>query len=153
MNLDDPVVAYVAETNHEAQMVQHFLENEGIAAFASEDNSLVGHWTFGSLPEVYRPEVWISRADVSRVAELLTEFERRKNERKAERHAGSVATVESHCENCERDPKFPVELFGTVQNCPYCGGFLDVGETDWSGDNEWDVDPEDSEDAYDNGED
>ena len=145
MNLDDPVVAYVAETNPEALTVAHFLDSEGIAAFASEDNSLVGNWTLGRLPEIHRPEVWISRADVDRAAELLTRFEQSKNERLAERHAGSNGMIEAMCENCERGSMFPVALIGSTQDCPHCGGFLDVGETDWPGDNEWDIEIDEDE--------
>jgi putative acetyltransferase len=131
VSLTDPIAAYNAESNVEAALVQRFLESEGIEAYAAEDHSLVGHWMFGNLPEIHKPQVWINRHDAERVAELLVEYERRKLDRDAERKAGEPRTIAVDCEECGETSTFAGSLNGTTQDCPYCGGFVDVGEFDW----------------------
>lgn len=135
MPLKDPIAAYNAASNTEAAVVQRFLESLGVEAFAVEDNSLVGHWMFGNLPEIHKPQVWINRSDAERAAELLTEFERGKTERDAERKAEEPKTITAQCEDCGKSTQFPGSLNGTVQDCPHCGSFVDVGEIDWPDNN------------------
>ena len=131
MNLKDPIAAYNAESNMEAILLQRFLESEGIQAFATEDNSLVGHWIFGNLPEIHKPQVWISRKDSEKVAQLLTEYERRKLARDSDRQANEPQTVIVNCEDCGKESRFAVSLIGTIQDCSHCGSYVDVGEVDW----------------------
>lgn len=131
MSLKDPIAAYNAESNMEAILVQRFLESEGVEAFATEDNSLVGHWMFGNLPEIHKPQVWINRSDTERVAQLLTEYEHRKIERDAERKAHEPKTIVVDCEDCGEASTFAGSLNGTVQDCPRCGSYVDVGDMEW----------------------
>lgn len=131
MNLEDPVAAYNAESNMDAILVQRFLDSEGVQAFVVEDNSLVGYWMFGKLPEIHKPQVWINRADTERVSRLLAEYERRKAERDAQRKVSEPQTIEVICEECGKVATFAGSLLGTVQDCPHCGAYLDVGEVDW----------------------
>jgi hypothetical protein len=134
MALEDPLAAYNAENNMEALFVQRFLESEGIEAFVTEDHSLVGYWLFGTLPEIHKPQVWINRRDAERVAQLLTEYERRKLERGAEQKADGATAIEVRCEECGKTSTFAGSLAGTVQDCPYCGSYVDVGEFEWPDD-------------------
>lgn len=127
----DPLAAYNAESNMEALLVQRFLESEGFEAFVTEDLSLVGYWMLGTLPEIHKPQVWINRCDAERVAQLLTEYERRKIERDAERRADDAMAIEVHCEDCGKTSTFAGSLAGTVQDCPHCGSYVDVGEFEW----------------------
>ena len=66
MELRDPVAVYNAATNVEAQLIKVLLTEVGIEAFASEDSSLVGYWMFGILPEIHKPQVWVSAKDRER---------------------------------------------------------------------------------------
>ncbi|HUT09167.1 MAG TPA: DUF2007 domain-containing protein [Thermoguttaceae bacterium] len=131
MKLTDPVVVYNAESNMDALMVQRYLEAEGVQAFAIEDNSLVGHWMFGNLPEIHKPQVWANRCDAERAGRLLAEYERRKIERDAKRKSSEPKTIEVRCEDCDRTSAFAGSLKGTVQECPHCGSYIDVGEFEW----------------------
>jgi hypothetical protein len=131
MPLTDPIAAYNAQSNTEAHLVQQFLESEGIESSVTEDNSLVGQWMFGLLPEIHKPQVWVNRADADRVAELLTKFEQRHRERNANTAAAETAAIEVRCEGCGRTSTFAGNLQGSVQDCPHCGAFVDVGEVDW----------------------
>ncbi|MFZ5829421.1 MAG: putative signal transducing protein [Planctomycetota bacterium] len=134
MALEDPVAAYNAENNMEALLVQRYLESEGLETHVTEDNSPVGCWMFGTLPEIHKPQVWISRRDVDRAAALLTEYERRKAAHDAERAARATSKIEVHCEECGKTSEFAGSLEGSVQNCPHCNAYVDVGEFDWPDD-------------------
>lgn len=131
MPLSDPIAAYNAQSNTDAHLVQQFLEGQGIESSVTEDNSLVGQWTFGLLPEIHKPQVWVSRADAERVAELLTLFEERRRERNAVDPPPGTAAIEVRCEDCGRTTTFAGNLQGSVQDCPHCGAFVDVGDVDW----------------------
>ena len=136
MTLEDPVTAYNAETNMDALLAQQYLESNGIAAFATEDNSLVGYWMFGTLPEIHKPQVWVDRQDAEEAGRLLAEFERQKRDRNADRKANESKTIEVLCEECKKPSSFAGSLEGTVQDCPHCGAYVDVGEFDWPLDDE-----------------
>lgn len=131
MAIQDPVAAYAAASNMEAMLVQQFLESHGVEAHAAEDHSVVGHSIWGSMPGIHKPQVWINRDDAERVAPLLAEFERRKAERDIERAEVEGETILVDCEACEQSSVFAKSLEGSIQDCPHCGAFVDVGESDW----------------------
>lgn len=135
MKLEDPIAAYNAENNIEATLIQHLLASQGVPAHVTEDVSMVGHWMFGNLPEIYKPQVWISRVDSERAAKLLHEYEQQKRNRNASReaHEGDEDEVEIliECEECGESTSFDMSLYGTVQDCSHCGAYVDVGEVDW----------------------
>lgn len=131
MPLSDPIAAYNAQSNTDAHLVQQFLESQGIESSVAEDNSLVGQWTFGLLPEIHKPQVWVSREDAERVGELLTLFEERRRLRNVVDPPAGTAPIEVRCEACGRTTTFAGNLQGSVQDCPHCGAFVDVGEVDW----------------------
>jgi len=136
MELKDPIVAYNAENNMDALMAQRFLESEGIQAFAAEDTSLVGHWMFGNLPEIHKPQVWVNRSDAARAGQLLAQYERRRIERDAKRVADEPKTIEAHCEDCGKPSTHAGSLKGTVQECSHCGSYIDVGQFEWPHDDD-----------------
>lgn len=131
MTLEDPITAYNAESNMDALWAQQYLENEGIEAHVIEDHSMVGHWMFGNLPEIHKPQVWVSRQDAEEAGRLLAIYEQRKIDRDAGQAAKEVEPLEVVCEECERSSTFAGSLNGTVQDCPHCGAYVDVGEFDW----------------------
>ena len=136
MALDDPISAYIAESNMEAMLVQQFLESEGVEAHVVEDLSLAGYWMLGFLPQIVKPQVWIGRRDEVRASKLLEEYERLKAERDAERKANEPQTIEVHCEECGKTSAFAGSLNGTTQTCPHCRGYVDVGHFEWPLDDE-----------------
>lgn len=139
MHLEDPVVAYTAESNTEAFLVQQFLQEAGIPASCTEDNSLAGYWFGGSLPEIHKPQVWISRRDTEAVARRLTEYEDRKRARLPQHAAEFPEKIETICFDCGQTTIFPGSLTGSVQECSHCLSWLDVGEDDEPFGDEWET--------------
>ena len=131
MALTDPIIAYNAENNMEAIMIQQYLESQGIEAFASTGDGPHGPSWFGKPLRANDAQVWISRADQEPVALLLAEFEERKLKRNTAPRKGEPKTIHASCENCGRARWYPESLNGTIQVCPYCGSHMDIGEMDW----------------------
>ena len=80
MKLEDPVVAYIAESNHEAELLKAFLTDHGIACAVIADDSLVGFSVWGRTV-LHRPKIWVGKQDVERVHQFLEEFETLKKTR------------------------------------------------------------------------
>ena len=136
MALRDPFAVYDAANNLEAMLVSEMLQAAGIEAYTVEDLSPVGTWMFGLLPEIHKPQVWIERADTERVKPLLEEYERLAVAKRQTVNAES--TIEVICEECEKPSMFSVSRIGSVETCPYCGAYVDVGDA--GGFDGWDVD-------------
>jgi hypothetical protein len=130
MPLRDPFAAYNAGSNVEAHLVCGLLRDADIPAEVIEDVSQVGVWLGGTVAEIHKPQVWIERADLERARPVLTEYERRNAARRAaERDEGAAAPpVAVVCEECGRRSEFPAAQKGTVQSCPHCRAYVDVGE-------------------------
>lgn len=133
MELKDPIAAYNAASNIEALQVADYLTTEGIDAYATQDESLAGNWLGGSLPEIHKPQVGVSRHDSDAAARLLADFETRK--RAANAPKKPAAEVEGDlqvtCEDCGKTSAFAAKLSGTVQRCPKCWSHIDVGDLGW----------------------
>lgn len=74
MALEDPVAVYNAANNPEAHLVKILLTESGVEAFVSEDLSPGGLWMFGTLPEIHKPQVWVSRSDRQRAEPILEQY-------------------------------------------------------------------------------
>jgi hypothetical protein len=129
--LEHPVVAYKADTNIDAQMAERFLVANGVPAYAVEDHSLAGYWLGGTIPHIHKPQVWVDKPDLPRAVELIEEFKQLNAAKNAERKRNEPQTLEATCEDCEKTSHFAGSLNGTVQTCPHCGSFIDVGEFEW----------------------
>jgi hypothetical protein len=127
--LRDPVAAYNAATNTEAQVLRDTLVGAGIEAYVTEDLSVVGTWLGGFIPEIHKPQVWIDRADVDRVRPLLQEYERRQAERRSA-PLSDDERIETTCEQCGRPARFAATQRDSVQECPHCGAYIDVAPDD-----------------------
>ena len=127
MDLVDPVKIYAAKSNPDAQMVCRLLQAQGVEAFAGEDVSPLGCWIGGTLPGVFDAAVFVGRADADRAYELIREHERRE----ARRSSDQDEEIEATCEECGATSAFPAAQRGTVQNCPRCRAFMDVGELEF----------------------
>src|SRR5262245_52140170 len=136
MALRDPVAVYNAANNTEAQMVRNALVSSGVEAYVTEDISQVGTYIFGLIPEIHKPQVWVDRDDVARATLLLEQYEQRSAQLRGTAADGETAVtpVEVVCESCGHRATFPGEQRGSVQECPECGAYVDVGEEegqDW----------------------
>jgi hypothetical protein len=132
MPLQEPVAVYTAANNVEAHVVCNILNDEGIEAHVTDDVSQAGVWMFGLLPGIHRPQVWIDRSNVDRAKPILEDYEDRLLERQeADRQnvVAGEATVKADCEECGRSSVFPAAQRGTVQDCPHCGAYVDVGDS------------------------
>jgi hypothetical protein len=129
VGLVDPVKVYAAASNVEAQMVRRLLQAAGVEAFAGEDFSPAGLWVGGTLPGVFDAGVYVSRADAERAVALIRQHERLE----AERRGVQGVAVEATCEECGQTAAFTASQRGTVQDCPHCGGLIDVGDVDLPG--------------------
>ena len=144
----DPVAVYAAESNQNALLIRHLLQEAGIEAGVTEDLSLAGLWVFGTISSLHRPKVWVDRSREADAASLLREFEQRRFERSE--YGASIATgsepIEVLCERCREVSAFPAVQRGSVQACPKCKATVDVGLAD-EGDEWWKAGAEEAEDG------
>ena len=128
MNLKDPVPAYNGADTVEVHILQNMLDDAGIEAFVMEDESPVGIWMGGLIPEIHKPQVWIERVDIERAKPILDEYERLIAERRAaDAEADTkVEPIKVTCDECHAETTFPHAQIGSVQLCPACGAYVDV---------------------------
>jgi hypothetical protein len=138
MSLHDPVAVYVAGSNLEAVQLGEILISAGIEAAAVADESLAGMWMFGYLPQIHRPKVWVERSQQRQAEEVIAEFERSRAAKSDVHEGGGLIAVV--CEECGVASSFPATLSGSLQYCPQCRAYVDVGEPvayeDWESDDE-----------------
>ena len=72
------------------------------------------------------PRILVSAQDAERASELLFELEARERKKAEEVEASPPIVVV--CEECGSRTLFPAALRGSVQECPKCWAFLDVGD-------------------------
>jgi hypothetical protein len=112
-------------------MVCSFLEQNGIESHVTTDESPYGLWMFGLLPEIHKPQVWVDRSNLEAAKPLLMQHEERQRlhatpaKGSAERERDVIEAV---CEECGKTSYFGATKNGTVQDCPHCGAYMDVGD-------------------------
>src|SRR5262245_15115192 len=133
MAFKDPIAAYNAVNNVEAQMLCDALNSRGIEAHLVEDNSPGGLFAFGFFPELHKPQVWIERADIDRAKPVLDDFEQKRGYHPEKKSTVIDVPVEMTCDECGERVSFPADQRGTVQECPKCTAYIDVGgiDGDW----------------------
>lgn len=130
MALQHPVAVFSATLNLEADALRDLLKEAGIEAYAIDTLS-----PFGEVPPpgMQDAKVWVNEADADRARALITEYEER--EAKARAEESSLADgpqVEVRCDDCGQTSRFPITQLGSVQRCPICRAYLDVGESEVS---------------------
>lgn len=135
MAISKPVAVYNAENNIEAQLLCDYLEQHGVEAYPTLDES-VAFWSFGAVPEIHKPQVWVDEANVAATQQLLAEYEQERRRRRltAEKDVHTVSdSVAAVCEDCGKTTVFPASQNGTTQDCSHCGAYVDVGDVplDW----------------------
>jgi Putative prokaryotic signal transducing protein len=129
MALREPVAVYTAANNVEAHLIRNALMQSGLEAHVTEDVSQVGVWMLGLVSQIHKPQVWVEKADVERACPILEEFERRDGElRDLEVPEGTRAgrPIEVTCEHCGEISVYPAVQRGSVQQCLFCGAYVDV---------------------------
>ncbi len=121
MSLDEPVVAYIADSNQEAQLLQQFLIDQGIPAHAIVDESKVGQSLFGNTT-LHRPKGYVNQCDLRRADEFLEQFERMKAARLAKDEV--AAPIDTQCEECGKSSTFAARLVGTSRIARTAEGLL-----------------------------
>src|SRR5215470_10875368 len=110
MAISKPVAVYNAENNVEAQLVCAFLEQNGIEAHPTFDESLVSYWSFGVLPEIHKPQIWVDETNVDSVKLLIVQYEneqRRRRSKDSDARATNGASLDVVCEECGKTTVFP----------------------------------------------
>ena len=124
--MDHPIAVYNAVSDLDAHLVCDMLKAGGVDAYTMEDRSQVGTWIGGYLPQIHRAEVWVDRADVGRATPLIEDAHRLAAERR--RSDASGPPIDVVCEECGKSSTFAAHRKGSVQDCPHCGAFVDVGD-------------------------
>ena len=135
MALRDPVAIYNAANNVEAMLIREALLSVGIEAHSVDDATPVGAWMFGLIPEIHKPQVWVDRSETLRARQVIDDFEARAAEQR--QRSGETPDVSVVCEECGKTASFPASQLGSVESCPHCGAYVDVGDDvgfdDWRG--------------------
>jgi hypothetical protein len=85
-----------------------------------------------TIPGEVHPRILVLAEDAERAKQLLLELEAR--ERKKREEAGTGPPIEVVCEECGCRASFPAGKRGSVEECPQCGVYLDIGDDDVPGD-------------------
>lgn len=135
MALQDPISVYTPGNNVEAHMICGWLEDRGVPAFAMDDQSLAGTWLLGLLPQVHKPKIWVERSDAEKAKTLLAQYEEELIARQEKLKESPLGTepISVVCEECGQTSEFPSNERGTIQNCPHCRAYIDVGDMDLGG--------------------
>jgi hypothetical protein len=131
MGLQEPVAVYNAGTNIEAVVVCEALVASGIEAHVVEDASPAGMWMFGLLPEIHKPQVWVDRSDVQAAEAVLTKYEQGREVDAAKVRESTLIPVQ--CEECGKHLVYTADREGSIETCPSCGAYVDVGECEIEG--------------------
>ena len=139
MAIHDSVAVYTAADNIQASILRDVLADACIEAHVMDDVSMIGVWFGGLASQLHRPKVVVDRRDADASAEIVRNFD-------AEWKATGAAEKDSQkandgvpitvvCDECGKSSSFPASERGSVQNCPHCRAYVDVGEVEFDG--EW----------------
>jgi hypothetical protein len=121
MPIQDPVAVHDAASDDDAVLIRNALIAAGIEAYVSESEPQA---------ESHQPQVWVDRSDLARAAQVVYDYESQAWERRANQQATeNLEPIDVVCD-CGQTTRFSALQRGTVEECPACGAFLDVGEPD-----------------------
>jgi hypothetical protein len=126
----DPRCVFVANTMANAVVTATWLSQNGIPARVMDLMTLGGLEGLTALaPGISARglEVWVNDpADAPEADRLLAEHEAALTQQAAEAEQRQPTQVV--CEDCGKSSLFPADQYGTTQDCPHCGAYLDVVE-------------------------
>ncbi len=139
MAIHDSVAVYVAADNIQASILRDVLADAGIEAHVMDDVSMIGVWFGGLASQLHRPKVVVDRRDAEVAAEIVRNFDAEWQATGAVKKAPTTedngAPITVVCDECGKSSSFPASDRGSVQNCPHCRSYVDVGEVEFDG--EW----------------
>jgi hypothetical protein len=128
----DPRCVFVADSMAIAVVTATWLTDNGIPARVMDLMTLGGFEGLTAwLPGVSARgiEVWVDDpAQVAEAQELLAEHQAAVAQKAAQ--AQRQGPIEVLCEECGQRSTFPGSQYGTTQECPHCGEYLDVVDPD-----------------------
>lgn len=131
MNLKDPVVVFAGETEANAHVIQAYLLENSIEATVVEDQSQDGANVFGgTLADPKPPQVWVEKDVYEKARALVMQFAEqiRQHQEQEKKRLENAEPIPVECDSCLTVTKFAAIQHGTVQVCPKCQAFLDVGD-------------------------
>jgi len=118
-----PVEVYSPANSAQAFVLKNLLAEAGIAA------EVVGAttadlWSVGPLAT---PKLLVHQADEAQARQIIAQWEQQERLHESPGDAGlGEEMIDFACDRCGQFVSFPVEMKGTVQECPHCGSFIDV---------------------------
>lgn len=138
MELHDPVAVYTAASDLEAYEIVELLQGAEIPAQVIEDMNLLD----GLNPPVHAAKVWVSSRDLDRATAVTQGYEARVLQRDLAHHVPHVPVdlqsewIDARCDKCGTVTRYAPIQKGSVENCPKCYAFMDIGSDvdfdDWN---------------------
>ena len=135
MELHDPVAIYTAASDLEAYEIVELLQGSEIPAQVIEDMNLLD----GLNPPVHAAKVWVSSRDMERATAVTQAYEARIQQRELAHHVPvdlQSEWIDARCDKCGTVTRYAPIQKGTVENCPKCYAFIDIGSDvdfdDWN---------------------
>ena len=135
MELHDPVAIYTAASDLEAYEIVELLQGAEIPAQVIEDMNLLD----GLNPPVHAAKVWVASADLERATAVTRGYEARVQQRDLAHHVAvdlNSEWIDARCDKCGTVTRYAPIQKGTVENCPNCYAFMDIGNDvdfdDWN---------------------
>lgn len=135
MELHDPVAIYTAASDLEAYEIVELLQGAEIPAQVIEDMNLLN----GLNPPVHAAKVWVSSRDLERATAVTQAYEARIQQRELVHHVPvdlQSEWIDARCDKCGTVTRYSPIQKGTVENCPNCYAFMDIGSDvdfdDWN---------------------
>lgn len=149
MPIQDKVCVHVAGSMGDAVVTAACLSSRGIPARVMDAMTLGGLEGIVSIAGSISSrgiQVWIEDpSQLEEAREVLREHLANQTQRTAQRDAGGP--IEMACDKCGKQLKFSAAQRGTVEECPRCGNYMDVGEVEdnleWESDDGEDKEPGD----------
>ena len=107
----------------EAEAHKLLLERVGVRAFLADDNLVGMDWFVSNA--VGGAKLQVAQSDAKRATEILAQHRAAKT--KAQ-EGFPKEDVTFACQDCGKSITFPGERRGHVEECPYCGNYIDVPE-------------------------
>ncbi len=135
MELHDPVAIYTAASDLEAYEIVELLQGSEIPAQVIEDMNLLD----GLNPPVHAAKVWVASGDLERATAVTREYEARVLQRDLAHHVPvdlNSEWIDARCDKCGTVTRYAPIQKGSVENCPNCYAFMDIGSDvdfdDWN---------------------
>jgi hypothetical protein len=123
------VEVYRARSALQATLLIQALAKVGIEARIDGQFSHSAAESIGRMSWEYAPRILVRAEDAEDARHVLLGLEELERRRMAQdEHCTTVVAVV--CEECQQEATFPETQHGSVQDCPHCGAYVDVGDVE-----------------------